>query len=114
MARPAITTLCSGVCCACAAGPCAEIAALRLAPSAVYSISRLNFFRGRPIRSCGWYPDRQVKLWLDEAGERQIRDRQCLTEKLYPPDIARMVLFLAADDSRMCTSQNFIVDGGWV
>jgi len=25
-----------------------------------------------------------------------------------------MVLFLAADDSRMCTSQNFIVDAGWV
>jgi hypothetical protein len=25
-----------------------------------------------------------------------------------------MVLFLAADDSRMCSSQNFIVDGGWV
>jgi hypothetical protein len=25
-----------------------------------------------------------------------------------------MALFLAADDSRMCSSQNFIVDGGWV
>ncbi len=63
----------------------------------------------------GWVmTDRQVKLWLNEAGERQIADRQCLTEKLYPADIARMVLFLAADDSRMCTSQNYIVDGGWV
>ena len=63
----------------------------------------------------GWVmTERQVKLWLNEAGERQIADRQCLSEKLYPPDIARMVLFLAADDSRMCTSQNFIVDGGWV
>jgi NAD(P)-dependent dehydrogenase (short-subunit alcohol dehydrogenase family) len=63
----------------------------------------------------GWVmTERQVKLWLDEAGERQIADRQCLKEKLYPPDISRMVLFLAADDSRMCTSQNYIVDGGWV
>ena len=63
----------------------------------------------------GWVmTERQVKLWLNEAGERQIADRQCLTEKLYPADIARMVLFLAADDSRMCTSQNYIVDGGWV
>ncbi len=63
----------------------------------------------------GWVmTERQVRLWLNEAGERQIAERQCLTEKLYPPDIARMVLFLAADDSRMCTSQNFIVDGGWV
>lgn len=63
----------------------------------------------------GWVmTDRQVKLWLDEAGERQIDERQCLKDRLYPPDIARMVLFLAADDSRMCTSQNYIVDGGWV
>ena len=63
----------------------------------------------------GWVmTDRQIRLWLNEAGERQIAERQCLTEKLYPPDIARMVLFLAADDSRMCTSQNYIVDGGWV
>ncbi len=63
----------------------------------------------------GWVmTERQVKLWLDEAGERQIAERQCLADKLYPADIARMVLFLAADDSRMCTSQNYIVDGGWV
>lgn len=63
----------------------------------------------------GWVmTERQVKLWLNEAGEQQIKDRQCLAEKLYPADIARMVLFLAADDSRMCTSQNYIVDGGWV
>ncbi len=63
----------------------------------------------------GWVMTRrQRELWLDEAGERQIADRQCLADKLYPADIARMVLFLAADDSRMCTSQNYIVDGGWV
>jgi NAD(P)-dependent dehydrogenase (short-subunit alcohol dehydrogenase family) len=63
----------------------------------------------------GWVmTERQVKLWLNEAGERQIAERQCLTEKLYPADIARMALFLASDDSRMCTSQNYIVDGGWV
>ena len=63
----------------------------------------------------GWVMTaRQVKLWLNDAGERQIADRQCLKNKLYPADIARMVLFLAADDSRMCTSQNYIVDGGWV
>jgi NAD(P)-dependent dehydrogenase (short-subunit alcohol dehydrogenase family) len=37
-----------------------------------------------------------------------------LKGRLQAPDIARMVLFLAADDSRMCTSQNFIVDAGWV
>jgi NAD(P)-dependent dehydrogenase (short-subunit alcohol dehydrogenase family) len=63
----------------------------------------------------GWVmTKRQVELWLDEAGERQIAERQCLPDKLMPSDIARMVLFLAADDSRMCTAQNFIVDAGWV
>lgn len=39
---------------------------------------------------------------------------QCLKEHLLPPDIARMALFLAADDSRLITSQTFIVDGGVV
>ena len=63
----------------------------------------------------GWVmTERQVRLWLNEAGEKQIKDRQCLPDKVQPSDIARMALFLAADDSRMCTSQQFIVDGGWI
>lgn len=63
----------------------------------------------------GWVmTERQVRLWLTPDGERQIAERQCLPDRLQPSDIARMVLFLAADDSRMCSSQNFIVDGGWV
>jgi D-xylose 1-dehydrogenase len=41
-------------------------------------------------------------------------EAQCLKEHLLPPDIARMALFLAADDSRLITSQAFIVDGGVV
>jgi NAD(P)-dependent dehydrogenase (short-subunit alcohol dehydrogenase family) len=40
--------------------------------------------------------------------------RQCLKRKLVPDDIARAVLFFAADDSGACTNQNYIVDGGWV
>ncbi len=63
----------------------------------------------------GWVmTKRQLERWIDEAAEKLIHDSQCLKVKIHPPDIARMVLFLAADDSRMCTSQNFIVDGGWV
>jgi NAD(P)-dependent dehydrogenase (short-subunit alcohol dehydrogenase family) len=42
------------------------------------------------------------------------RSRLSLKGRLTPPGIARMVLFLAADDSRMRTSQNFIVDAGRV
>jgi NAD(P)-dependent dehydrogenase (short-subunit alcohol dehydrogenase family) len=62
----------------------------------------------------GWImTERQVKLWLTPEGEADILRNQCLPEKLYPPDIARMVMWLAADDSRMVTAQSFVVDGGW-
>lgn len=33
-----------------------------------YAMNRLNFFCGRPIRSCGWYPDRKLRLWKKDAG----------------------------------------------
>jgi NAD(P)-dependent dehydrogenase (short-subunit alcohol dehydrogenase family) len=63
----------------------------------------------------GWImTERQQTLWLDEAGERQIAERQALKGKLYPPDVARMALWLSADDSRMCSKQTFVVDGGWI
>jgi D-xylose 1-dehydrogenase len=38
--------------------------------------------------------------------------RQCLAGQLQPDDIARMVLWLAADDSAMVTAQSFPVDAG--
>ncbi len=61
----------------------------------------------------GWImTQRQIDLWLTPEGERQLMISQCLQEKLYPPDVARMALWLAADDSRMCTSQTWVVDGG--
>lgn len=56
--------------------------------------------------------ERQMRLWMSPESLKGVLDRQCLKEILQPDDIARMVLFLAADDSRLCTGQNFIVDGG--
>jgi len=62
----------------------------------------------------GWVmTQRQVELWLDEAGEAEIGRAQCLPGKLMSEDVASMVLFLAADDSKMCTAQDFVVDAGW-
>src|SRR5687768_14026058 len=53
--------------------------------------------------SPGWVmTERQIKLWLDAEGEREIKRNQCLPDKLQPQDIARMVLFLASDDAAMC------------
>lgn len=63
----------------------------------------------------GWVmTKRQLDLWVDAAANAEIDKGQCLAGRVLPDDIARMALFLAADDSRMCTAQNFVVDGGWV
>jgi NAD(P)-dependent dehydrogenase (short-subunit alcohol dehydrogenase family) len=61
----------------------------------------------------GWVmTERQLKLWFNAEGERKLRENQCLPDLLQGEDIARMVLFLASDDSFMCTAQEFKVDGG--
>jgi D-xylose 1-dehydrogenase len=63
----------------------------------------------------GWVmTQRQLDLWVDDAANELIDRSQCLAGRVMPDDIARMALFLASDDSRMCSAQNFIVDGGWV
>jgi len=63
----------------------------------------------------GWViTEKQRRLWLDAEGEAQIRRAQCLPGYLDADDVARMALFLAADDSRMVSGQSLIVDGGWV
>ena len=63
----------------------------------------------------GWaITEKQRALWLDAEGEAEIARVQCMPGYLMADDLARMALFLAADDSRMCTGQDFIVDGGWV
>ncbi len=63
----------------------------------------------------GWVmTQRQLELWVDENTDRVIAEHQCLPDRLQPEYLAHMVLFLAADDSSMCSSQNFIVDAGWL
>jgi NAD(P)-dependent dehydrogenase (short-subunit alcohol dehydrogenase family) len=63
----------------------------------------------------GWImTERQIQRWLTPEGEQELMRRQCLKRKLVPEDIARVVLFLAADDSGACTNQSYVVDGGWV
>jgi NAD(P)-dependent dehydrogenase (short-subunit alcohol dehydrogenase family) len=61
----------------------------------------------------GWVmTQRQIDLWLTPEAEANLMRAQCLKEKVYPADLARMVLWLASDDSRMCTAQIWVVDGG--
>lgn len=63
----------------------------------------------------GWVmTQRQLDLWVTEEGRREIFLRQCIKRLLMPDDVARLVLFLAADDSAMITNQSHVVDGGWI
>jgi NAD(P)-dependent dehydrogenase (short-subunit alcohol dehydrogenase family) len=62
----------------------------------------------------GWImTERQLALWVDDAAKQRIRTMQCLKDLVQPEDVTRMALWLAADDSRMCSGQFFTVDGGW-
>jgi D-xylose 1-dehydrogenase len=61
----------------------------------------------------GWImTERQITLWLTPDAEKNLMQVQCLKEKLAPADVTRMVLWLASDDSRMCTAQLWVVDAG--
>ncbi|MEV5897537.1 SDR family NAD(P)-dependent oxidoreductase [Nonomuraea fuscirosea] len=63
----------------------------------------------------GWVlTERQLALWATPETLEKVRGAQSLREHVMPADVARMVLWLAADDSAMCTGQNWIVDGGWM
>jgi len=56
--------------------------------------------------------ERQRRLWMSEKDIADFRERQCINRTLQAEDVARLALFLAADDSAMITKQCFLVDGG--
>jgi NAD(P)-dependent dehydrogenase (short-subunit alcohol dehydrogenase family) len=56
--------------------------------------------------------ERQRRLWMSEKDIADFRARQCLDRTLLADDVARLALFLAADDSAMITKQCFLIDGG--
>ena len=65
--------------------------------------------------SPGWImTQRQLDLWLTPEADAMRQERQALKQRLLPADVAKLALFLASDDARVITSQNYIIDGGWV
>jgi NAD(P)-dependent dehydrogenase (short-subunit alcohol dehydrogenase family) len=61
----------------------------------------------------GWImTQRQLDLWLTPEAEKELMQRQCIKRKLYPDDVARLVLFLSSDDASGCTNQSYVIDGG--
>lgn len=61
----------------------------------------------------GWVmTEKQKRLWLTPEAEAELMTQQALKEKIEPEDVADLVLFLSADDSRMISGQSLVVDGG--
>jgi len=61
----------------------------------------------------GWImTERQKTLWATPEALAAHQRRQCLPDLIDPVYVARMVLFLASDDARMCTANNYMVEAG--
>ncbi|MGA7524761.1 MAG: SDR family NAD(P)-dependent oxidoreductase [Acidobacteriaceae bacterium] len=58
--------------------------------------------------------ERQRRLWLTPEYEAEVMAAQALQRLIEPEEVARLVLFLAADDSSAITNQSHIIDGGWI
>ncbi len=63
--------------------------------------------------SPGWIvTERQLELWLTPEAEADWMEQVALKRRIYPDDVARLAMFLSADDSAMITGQNFVIDAG--
>ncbi len=58
--------------------------------------------------------EKQKRLWYTPEGVENILRNQALKRQIEPDEVARLVLFLAADDSSAITNQSYVVDAGWV
>jgi NAD(P)-dependent dehydrogenase (short-subunit alcohol dehydrogenase family) len=58
--------------------------------------------------------ERQKRLWLTDAYKAEILSQQALKRLLEPAEVARLVLFLAADDSSGISNQSYAIDAGWI
>ena len=99
-----------------------NMAAYATAKSAIIGLTRAlargfgdDNIRVNAIEPGAVMTEKQRLMWYKtQESVDAIVQHQVIKRVLEGTDIARTVLFLAADDSAMCTAQEFIVDGGWV
>lgn len=61
----------------------------------------------------GWVAtEKQLGSWLTELEEEKWQAQMAIQKRIHPKDVAKLALFLAADDSAMITGQSLAIDGG--
>lgn len=66
----------------------------------VYRFSRLNFYCGEPVRHCGWYPDRQIRLFDKRYANWNLRDvgeKVIFRDSVRPVDVDGDILHYRCD-----------------
>jgi D-xylose 1-dehydrogenase len=58
--------------------------------------------------------ERQKRLWLTEEYTAEVLGNQAIKRMILPEEVARLVMFLAADDSSAITNQSYVIDAGWI
>lgn len=58
--------------------------------------------------------ERQKREILTPEYQEQVLSRQALKRLLQPDEVARLALWLAADDSAGLTNQSIVIDAGWI
>ncbi|KAI0025525.1 3-oxoacyl-reductase [Xylariomycetidae sp. FL0641] len=101
--------------------PAADCPVYALCKAAVAGMTRLHAKEFGPdgVRVNSVVPGavatrRQVAEVLTPEYRARVRAAQSLKRDLLPEEVARLILFLAADDSSAITGSNYVVDGGWV
>lgn len=97
-----------------------ELVAYATAKAGIYGLTRTlaaNFgpdgIRVNAVQP-GWvFTDRQRELWVTSETVDEVLAGQTIKELTTEADVARLILFLGADDSRLITSQVYRVDAGW-
>ncbi|RYC54591.1 hypothetical protein CHU98_g11618 [Xylaria longipes] len=57
---------------------------------------------------------RQINEVLTPEYRAEVMAAQTIQKDLAPEEVARLILFLSADDSSAITGSSYVVDGGWV
>jgi len=58
--------------------------------------------------------EKQKRVVYTPEYAAEILGRQALKRQIEPEEVARLVLFLASDDSSAITNQSYVIDAGWV